>query len=72
MQWVRQKGIGGYISFKTGKVRQSKDSLARQEQDAYVIARSILINGIRAQPYLYPAVTKNTPKLIEGIKKVFE
>jgi len=35
---------------------------------AYAIALNILQNGIRAQPYLRPAVEANTPKLIENIK----
>lgn len=71
MQWVRQKGVGG-IQTKSGNVSESKDSLAAMQSAAYAIALNILQNGIRAQPYLFPSVVKNTPALIENIKKVFE
>ncbi len=39
---------------------------------AYVIARKILINGIRPQPYIYPAINKNKPLLIKDIKAIFK
>ena len=42
------------------------------EKAAYPIARSILINGIRPRPYLYPSVNKNTPQLMEDIKDIFK
>ena len=71
MQWVQQKGIGG-LKTKSGNTSGSRDSLAAMQSAAYAIALNILQNGIRAQPFLYPAVTKNTPALIENIKKVFE
>lgn len=71
MQWVQQKGIGG-LKTKSGNVSGSKDSLAAMQSAAYAIALNILQNGIRAQPFLYPAVVKNEPKLIADIKKVFE
>lgn len=71
MEWVRQKGIGG-LKTKSGNVSESKDSLAAMQSAAYAIALNILQNGIRAQPYLYPAVVKNTKPLIDDIKKIFE
>lgn len=71
MQWVRQKGIGGRLT-KSGNVSESKDSLSDMQSAAYAIALNILQNGIRAQPFLYPAVVKNTPILIADIKKIFE
>lgn len=71
MQWVRQKGIGA-LTTKSGNVSESKGSLDAMQSAAYAIALNILQNGIRAQPYLFPAVTDHTPKLIEDIKKVFE
>lgn len=70
MQWVQQKGIGG-LQTKSGNTSSSKDSLAAMQSAAYAIALNILQNGIRAQPFLYPAVVKNTPKLITDIKAVF-
>lgn len=71
MQWVQQKGIGG-IKTKSGNVSGSKDSLSAMQSAAYAIALNILQNGIRAQPFLYPAVVKHTPKLITDIKAVFD
>jgi hypothetical protein len=41
------------------------------EKAAYPIARKIIINGIKAQPYLYPSVLKNTPQLIKDIKDIY-
>jgi len=39
---------------------------------AYPIARSILINGIRPRPFLYPSVNKNLPLLMQDIKAIFK
>ena len=39
---------------------------------AYPIARKIVIKGIRPQPYLYPAVTKNNPILLQDIENIFK
>lgn len=71
MQWVRVKGIGG-IQTKSGATSTSKSSLDAMQQAAYAIALNILQNGIRPQPFLFPAVQRHTPKLIDDIKKVFE
>ena len=71
MQWVRQKGIGAQLT-KSGNVSESKSSLDAMQSAAYAIALNILQNGIRAQPFLYPAVKDHTPILIADIKKVFE
>jgi phage gpG-like protein len=70
MQWVRQRGIGAKLT-KSGNVSEGKDSLDAMQQAAYAIALNILQNGIRAQPFLYPAVVKNTKPLIDDIKKIF-
>ena len=42
------------------------------EKAAYPIARSILIKGIRPQPYLYPSVNKYTPILLNDLKDIFK
>jgi HK97 gp10 family phage protein len=42
------------------------------ENAAYPIAKSILINGIRPRPYLYPSVNKNTPQLMEDLKDIIK
>lgn len=53
--WVKRKGIG------TG---QNDKSLA------YVIARSILLKGMRPQPFLIPSYETEKPKLIQRLKKL--
>ena len=39
---------------------------------AYPIAKSILRNGIKARPFLYPSVQKNIPLLKEDLKDIFK
>lgn len=81
VNWIHRKGLGsgfggrigiaGTYSVKTRKRTGSKSTQAAQDKQlAYVIARSILINGIPAQPYLYPAANNTTPVLLENIQKV--
>ena len=41
------------------------------EKAAYPIARKIVIDGIKAKPFLYPSVNKNTPQLIKDIKEIY-
>ena len=41
-----------------------------EEKAAYPIAKKILINGIKPQPFLFPAYEKNRPLLIESLKKL--
>jgi len=71
MQWVQQRGIGA-LKTKSGNNSTSASSLDAMQQAAYGIALHILRNGIRPQPYLFPAVEKHTPTLIADIKKIFE
>lgn len=40
------------------------------EKAAYPIARAILIDGIKAQPFLYPAYEKNRIELIKRLKNL--
>lgn len=69
-RWVLAKGIGETYSVSTRRRdrvgKQSAQTTA--EADAYAIALHILRNGIRAQPFLYPAVRDNTPILIKDIE----
>lgn len=71
MEWVQQRGIGA-LKTKSGNNSTSVSSLDAMQSAAYAIALHILRNGIRPQPYLYPAVKEHEPKLIADIKKVFE
>src|SRR6185312_3833428 len=54
MKWVELKGLA-----------EGKDI----KQAAYLIARKIVRDGIKAQPYLYPAFEKNKLELIENLKR---
>jgi HK97 gp10 family phage protein len=55
--WVKRKGIGD------GK---------NDKGLAYVIARSILRNGMRPQPFLIPSYETEKPKLIQRLKKLLD
>jgi len=63
--WVKRKGInpvGSYqVSTRSRITRGGKKDI--DEQTAYAIARSILKNGLKPQPFLYPAYIKNIGKL---------
>lgn len=80
VEWVKRKGLhlteaqhdaqtGERVGFH--KVKKSK---AQKEEDAdivaYLIAKSIMKKGIRAQPYLYPAVEIAGDALKKRIKQV--
>lgn len=71
MAWVRRKGIGGQQT-KSGNLSTSKSSLDAMQQAAYGIALHIIRNGIKAQPFLYPAFVKNRAKLIKNLKAYFK
>lgn len=85
LQWIKAKGLRlepkqyeqGDSYTASGTLRQNRKPkkqtiLEGQQQLAYMIAQKIMIEGIRPQPFLYPAVVKNEPKLIADIKKVFD
>lgn len=71
-RWVQQKGIGQTYNVKTRR----RDRVGKQsakttaEADAYAIALHIVRNGIRPQPYLFPADREHKKILIENIKKI--
>ena len=69
MAWVRRKGISGDRT-KSGNVSNSRSSLDKQQSAAYAIALNILQNGVKPQPFLYPAVIAEVPKLTERLKKI--
>jgi len=67
--WVKRKGIAARYSVKTRKrLKSTKADEKRELEAAWSIAWSILKNGIKPRPFLYPSVNKNTPKLIEDIR----
>jgi HK97 gp10 family phage protein len=55
--WVKRKGIGD------GKNDRGL---------AYVIAKSILLKGMRPQPFLIPSYESEKPKLIQRLKKLLD
>lgn len=73
--WVRRKGLAGTYSVKTRK-RTGGNRSAKDTQDrrlAFLIWRKIRVEGIKAQPYLFPAYVRVrraiTPKLIQAIDR---
>lgn len=68
-EWVIRKGFAA-IKTASGNNSKSASSIAAQHQAAYLIARSILIKGIRPHPFLYPAVQKWTPQLLKDLKDI--
>lgn len=69
--WVKRKGFAAQVT-KSGNKSKSKSSQLAEQQAAYVIARSILRNGVKPHPFLFPAVEKNLPLLINGLRNLFK
>lgn len=81
--WVRKKGLAG--SYRFVNARDTSKRLKRpvrdgtkseqnnqDEQVAYAIMVSILKNGIKAQPYLYPAFKEGIAGLPGRIEKILQ
>ena len=66
-EWVKRKGFAAQLT-SGGNASKSKSSVAAQEQAAYQIALSIIRNGIRPQPFLYPAFNENRAQLIKDLR----
>lgn len=69
MAWVLRKGIGGGRT-TGGNLSRSRSSDDAMQQAAYNIALYILRNGIKAQPFFYPAFEKNKIKLIKRLNNL--
>ncbi len=80
IDWVHRKGLAGtykavtydVATRKANKVRRTGGKRRQLEEDydvAYVIARHILINGVRAHPFLFPAYENQKKVLIDNLKK---
>lgn len=65
-------GKGGTFAQMVAAIRQWLRDRGLDEKLAYPVAKKILINGIRPQPYLYPAVNKATPMLDKNLKNIFK
>ena len=72
--WVGKKGLTGSYSIKTKRRSRAKNSRgeSNKQEDrriAFAIAMSILKNGIRPQPFLYPAFKAGTKNYIRDLRK---
>lgn len=70
MAWVRRKGFAAQRT-KSGNRSNSKASLHGEEQAAYAIALQILLNGVKAHPFLFPAVRDQKKLLIDRLNAQF-
>ena len=79
--WVHRKGLGsgfagkigvtGTYSVKTRKRTGNKDTQAKQDkQVAYLIARKILRDGLKARPFLYPAFNIAKDQLLKELNEI--
>lgn len=78
-EWIDRKSIyadtalHGTFSVKTRRRTGNKVNNKNADlQLAYVIARSILINGIHAQPYLYPAYAEEVEIMKKELPQLFK
>ena len=67
-EWVQRKGFAATYSIKTHKRSNSKATIKREREAAYLIALKIVKKGIRPHPYLFPAFEKNKLELIKNLK----
>lgn len=68
-QYDEESGNTIYNKRKTGKAGKSQDE-KNLDEVAYLIARKIALEGMPAQPFLYPSFEKNRILLIERLKKL--
>lgn len=66
IEWVKRKGIHGLT--KSGNRKTGKKADADAYNIAYVIVISILRNGIRPHPFLFPAYEQHRPEIIKEIE----
>lgn len=68
VMWVRAKGLSGT---RSAKGRRKGNSISQQEEDlavAYPIFLSILRNGSKPHPFLYPAYIMIVSRIIKDVK----
>jgi HK97 gp10 family phage protein len=74
-EWVRRKGIAAqmeYVRAKPKRLGRKKVQAGQDYAAAYMIALSILKKGIKAHPFLYPAVQYNKAILIDNLNALFK
>ncbi len=73
IEWVKRKGLAGTYSVKTKKRTGKKGArLFEDAEVAYPIALAILRNGIRPQPYQFPAYRDQRGKIISDIETLLK
>jgi HK97 gp10 family phage protein len=65
-------GTGGTFADMVAAIRQWMKERGYDEKNAYPAALNILRNGIRPQPFLFPAVNKNNPELRKNLNNIFK
>lgn len=66
------KGSGTFADFVKRLTGWAKRTGKIPIQAAYATALKILRTGIKARPYLYPAVNKNLPQLVKDINNLYK
>jgi HK97 gp10 family phage protein len=69
--WIKRNVTATY-SVKTQKRTKTADEAKRTKQMAYLIARSILKNGIKPQPFLFPAYEQQRGQLLRDVETVLK
>lgn len=69
--WVK-RNITATYSVKSKRQTHTKDEAKRIKQMAYLIARSILKNGIKPQPFLFPAYEQQRGQILKDIETVLK
>lgn len=70
--WVRRHGLTGVYSIKTHKrIGTNASNLDADTQAAWAIARSILRNGLKPQPFFYPAFVNGRSKLMPALEAAY-
>lgn len=68
--WVKRHGLTGVYSVKTQ--RRNNNYTNQDEQTAWAIAKAILRDGLKPQPFLYPAYVKNSVLLLPMLQNGFQ
>lgn len=78
-EWIGRKSIYGdtalHGTFSVKTKKRTGNKVKNQDADlalAYVIARSILINGIHAQPYMFPAYKETVQEMIKDLPNLLK
>jgi HK97 gp10 family phage protein len=71
IDWIKLRGLTNTYSVKTHRVSK-KGTSDDNTQLAWAIAKKILRDGLKPQPFLYPAYVNGTSKLLPLLQKAFD